>query len=311
MASRLRTRRVQAPEPLGSARRAPVSPGPAWGLADRADAAGGLDLAGRIALTTDLQQSAGNAAVAQLVGLLRTDRRREPPDGAREIMDAGGGGTRGLTRTRYVANPPIFRIGRVEQADGAWTAKPVDVNLPSLDHTVSWPAAGRHRLRPYGEGSQILEVSEEWSSRILQGEDEHVGDIDRAWDMTWGRVAAVINAMAAGAPCRGATADEARAAAWRTFRGRLPAPLRPESDTPDAAAQEAKWGADAPGTIFSRLMAESQRARDHSGWHTPDQNLKEMEGSDRIDELSVGRSRIGEVPPDQLMQEAWNRVTRG
>jgi hypothetical protein len=34
-----------------------------------------------------------------------------------------------------------------------------------------------------------------------------------------------------------------------------------------------------------------------------------MEGDDRVDELSDGRSRIPGKPSDRLMQEAWDRVT--
>lgn len=282
-----------------------------WSLASRARAGGSLDLGSRIALAADLQGTAGNAATRRLVGQIRTDRRKEPPNGAREITEAGGGGTRGLTRTSYVANPPIFRVGRVEQTGDTWSTKPSEVRLPSLDHEVFYPAPGRHRLRDYGVGGHFLDVSEEWSGRLLQGEEEHVDDTDRAWAMTWGRVAAAINEMAAGTPFTGATADAARASAWQAFRGRLPEALRPAGDAPTPEAQEAKWGAEDRETIFAKLMRETKRARDISGWHTPDQNLKAMEGDNRVDELSVGHARIGEVPSQRLMTEAWDRVTRG
>ena len=308
--SRIRAHRLQAADPWSGTGRSRAHPAP-WTLSARAATADLLGLGDRIALAADLQSTAGNAAVARLVGLARTDRRKEPPDGAREIMEAGSGGARGLTRTSYVANPPIFRVGRVQQTGSTWTAVPATVRLPSLDHEVFYPAPGRHRLRAYGAGSHILEVTEAWSSRILEGENEHVADIDGAWAMTWGRVATAINAMAAAEPSTGATADEARAAAWREFKRRLPAPLRPDGDAPTTESQEAKWGADDRATIFRQLMNESKRSRDNSGWHTPDQSLKAMEGDDRVDELSDGRSRIPGTPSDRLMQEAWDRVTGG
>jgi len=308
--SRARARRLPAWEPADPTER--VRPHPAaCSLADRAAAGDRLDLGSRIALAADLQGSAGNGAVARLVGLVRTDRRKEPPDGLREMMEEGSGGQRGLTRTSYVANPPLFRVGRVEQTDGGWATRPNEVRLPSLDHEVFYPAPGRHRLRAYGLGSQYLDVTEEWSNRLYQGEGEHVGDIDRAWDMTWGRVARAINAMAAGERFTGPTVEAAQAAAWEAFTHRLPVALRPTGDAPTTEAQEAKWGADSPDTIFRKLMGESKRARDVTGWHTPDQGLKQMAGEDRVDELSVGSSRIGQVPPERLMQEAWDRVTRG
>ncbi len=270
-----------------------------------------LDLGSRIALAGDLQRTVGNGATARLLGLVRTDRRKDPPDGLREMMEAGSGGQRGLTRTSYVANPPIFRVGRLEQTGSAWSVRPNEVRLPSLDHEVFYPAPGRHRLRALGSANQFLDVTEEWSGRLYQGEGEHVDDIDRAWDMTWGAVARAINAMAAGEHFTGATAEAAQAAAWQAFKRRLPAPLRPDGDAPTSEAQEAKWGADSRDTIFRKLMGESKRARDYSGWHTPDESLKQMEGNDRVDELSVGGSRIGQVPSERLMQEAWDRVTHG
>ena len=308
--SRIRAHRLQAADPWSGTGRSRAHPAP-WTLSARAATADLLGLGDRIALAADLQRTAGNRALGQLVGLARTDRRKEPPDGAREIMEAGSGGARGLTRSSYVANPPIFRIGRVDGTGGTWTAKPAPVRLPSLDHEVFYPAPGRHRLRAYGAGSHILDVTEAWSNRILEGENEHVADIDRGWEMTWGRVAAAITAMVTGEPVTGATADEARAAVWREFKRRLPAPLRPEGDTPTTEAQEAKWGAEDRSTIFRQLMNESKRARDTSGWHTPDQNLKAMEGDDRVDELADGRSRIPGTPSDRLMREAWDRVTGG
>jgi hypothetical protein len=309
--SRIRTRRLAL---------ADWSPGVAavasrhhpWGLPQRALARDHLDLGARVALAGGLQRVAGNAATRQLVGLVRTDRRKEPPDGQREIMEAGSGGTRGLTRTSYTADAPLFRVEQVQQVEGgSWAVRPTSVRLPSLDHEVLYPAPGRHRLRAYGSGSHYLDVTDDWSSRIYDGEGEHVGDIDRAWAMTWGRIAAIINDMAAGDRFTGQTAEAAQQAAWAAFRRRLPAPLRPAGDQPTPTAQEAKWGADDEHTIFRQLMGESRRARDRSGWHTPMQGLKEFAGDDRIDELSVGSSRIGQVPSRRLMQEAWARITRG
>jgi hypothetical protein len=308
--TRVRVRRLAATEPANPAERT-RSGAASWSLADRAETGSQLDFGSRIALAADLQQTAGNAATAQLIGLVRTDRRKEPPDGQREIMEAGSGGSRGLTRTSYVANPPIFRAARVEQVEGGWSTRPNQVRLTSLDHEVFYPAPGRHRLRAYGSGSQYLDVTDDWSNKIFEGEGEHVADIDSAWDMTWGRVASAINAMAAGERFTARTSEAAQAAAWQAFKRRLPEGLRPEGDAPTEEAQEAKWGADNTNTIFRKLMSESRRARDNSGWHTPDQNLKQMEGDNRVDEMAVGSSRIPGVTSARLMQEAWDRVTRG
>lgn len=302
-----RARRLDAQEPLSGAHRAPRRP-PA-SLAARAGAFGDLDLGSRIGLASDLQASAGNAATAQLVGFTRTDRQQQPPAGLRALMDASGPGNRGLTRTSYQTNPPLFRIGRTEQVDGVWHVKPGSVRLTPPHHEVWWPAPGRHRIGEYGRGSRILEVTEDWSAKLLVGENEHVADSDRAWEMTWARVESAINAMAAGDDFTGATADEAQAAAWTAFKRRLPVPMRPDGDQPTNEAQEAKWGVEPNTTIFRRMMRETGRARDLSGWHTPEESMHAMEGDDRIDRLADGSSRIPGTATPQLMQEAWDRIT--
>jgi hypothetical protein len=306
--SRRRIRRLEPSEAVLGAGRAAVRPA-TWSLGRRVAARDDLDLGSRIGLAADLQRTAGNGATTQLVGLARTDRRKDPPGGLAEIMAASGPGNRGLTRTSYTANPPLFRAGRVEQDGSSWVARPAEVRLPSLDHEVMWPAQGLHKIRSLGKGSQFLDVTQDWSDKLGEGETEHVTDIDRAWEMTWGKVASIINAMAK-EKFTGSTVDAAQAAAWQAFRRRLPDLLRPEGDTPSADAQEKKWGADDKTTPFRKLMNESKRARDNQGWHTPDQSLKETRGDDRIDELSVGNSKIGGVKSDKLLMDAWERLSK-
>ncbi len=307
--SRLRTRRLEPSDALLAGLRRGGRPTD-WSLAARAGAASSLDLGARIGLAADMQGTAGNRAMNRLVGLVRTDRKKDPPGGLAEIMAASGPGNRGLTRTSYTANPPLFRAGRVEQQGGSWVARPAEVRLPSLDHEVMWPAPGLHKLRSLGKGSQFLEVTEDWSNTLGTGETEHVTDIDLAWSRTWGKVASVLNAMAKES-FTGSTVEAAQAAAWQAFRRRLPDLLRPEGETPTAEAQEKKWGADDPATPFRKLMNESKRVRDNQGWHMPDQSLKESRGDDRIDELSVGNSKIGQVTSEKLIGDAWERLSKG
>ncbi len=307
MRGSIRVRRLDAQEPLAGAHRSP-RPAPA-ALGARAGAAADLDLGSRIGLAADLQASAGNAATAQLLGFSRTDRQQQPPGGLRALMDASGPGNRGLTRTSYGSDAPLFRIAHTERVDTTWHVKPGSVRLTPPDHEVWWPAPGRHRIGEYGRGSQILEVTEDWSAKLLVGENEHVADNDRAWEMTRGRVASVINEMAAGDDFTGATVDEARAAAWAAFKRRLPAPMRPEGDQPTNEAQEAKWGYEPDRTIFRRMMRVTRQARDLSGWHTPEESMHAMEGDDRIDRLANGSSHIPGTATPQLMQEAWDRIT--
>ena len=307
--SRVRIRRLdpwQAPGASGRGVPRPTS----GSLADRVAAAGDLDLGARIGLAADVQSTAGNAAMRHLVGLVRSDHKTDPPGGLAEIMALSGPGNRGLTKTSYTANPPLFRGGKVEQQGESWAVRPASVKLPKLEHEVYWPAPGLHKIRSLGKGAQFLDVTEDWSKTLGTGETEHVTDSDAAYAMTWGKVAAVLNKMAE-EKFVGSSVEAAQQSAWQAFKSRLPAGLRPEGDTPTAEAQEKKWGVDDKNTIFRKLMNETKRARDNQGWHTPDQSVKENRGDDRIDELSKGNSRIGEVTTDKLMKDAWDRLTGG
>jgi hypothetical protein len=280
-----------------------------WSVADRTGAAGALDLGSRIAFAADLQAKAGNAAMGHVLGRVRTDHKADPPGGLADIMAKSGPGNRGLTRTSYTANPPLFRGGQTESTGGVVSIRPAPVRLPKLDQDVFWPAPGLHKIRAMGKGSQFLDVSVDWSNKLGEGETEHVTDNDAAYAMTWGKVASVLNKMAE-ERFTGASIDDATKAAWQAFKNRLPQALRPDGDSPTPEAQEKKWGADDKNTIFRKLMNESKRARDNSGWHTPDQVLKENRGDDEIDELAVGNSKIGAKKTEVLMQEAWDRVTK-
>ena len=81
--------RGRRPAPPGAA--FPARPPGASGAG--ADAAGDLDLGSRIGLAADLQSTAGNAAMAHLVGLVRTDHKTDPPGGLGEIMALSGPAT--------------------------------------------------------------------------------------------------------------------------------------------------------------------------------------------------------------------------
>ena len=306
--SRLRTRRLEPSDALLAGFRPDARPTD-WSLAARAGAASSLDLGARIGLAADLQGMAGNRAMHRLVGLVRTDRKKNPPGGLAEIMAASGPGNRGLTRTSYTANPPLFRAGRVEQQGGSWVARPAEVRLPSLDHEVMWPAPGLHKLRSLGKGSQFLESPRTGPTRSA-----------RARPSTSRTSTSPGSGRGARSRPSSTRWPRSRSRARRSRRprrrpGRRSGAgcdlLRPEGETPTAEAQEKKWGADDPATPFRKLMNESKRVRDNQGWHMPDQSLKESRGDDRIDELSVGNSKIGQVTSEKLIGDAWDRLSKG
>jgi hypothetical protein len=132
-----------------------------------------------------------------------------------------------------------------------------------------------------------------------------------AYEMTWGRVRDILEAMSKEEkPWAGATAEAARDAAYREFKKRLPAGFRPEGDVPTKEAQEKVWGPDDPSSVFSKMWAESGKARDKSGQHTPAEKPMATTGKDEVYELDNGLSDIPGKASKKLMDEAWARITR-
>jgi hypothetical protein len=206
---------------------------------------------------------------------------------------------------------PLFKVQRPSQDGTTFTTRPVVPRLPEPDHDVYWPAEGRHLIGPYGKGKRWLQVSATWEQRLKDGESRHVEDMDLAYQMTWGRVRDVLDAMAKEEkPYSGATSEAAVAAAWKDFKKRLPAGFRPEGDTPTKEAQETVWGPDDRNSVFSKLWAESGRARDRSGDHTPAEQMLAEQGNDLINELADGQSDIPGPESRKVMDEGWARITR-
>jgi hypothetical protein len=272
-----------------------------------------LPYAGRATALAEIGAAAGNAAVAQLVAQVRTDFPQNPPQGVREIRRIGGGGQLGHCRTFMPASPPLFRLGSPEATTGGFAVRPARTQAPEFEFHVRYPTAGRHLLYESrtAEGAEAniwLDVSQDWSGRILQGEEEHVADQSIARSDTWERVADATNRLADGPPIIGASPDEARRAAWSRFVEALPPLLRPAGRDASEDAQLAKWGPEVPTSVFRQLVGESKRARDDSQWHTPSADLDHMEGPAEVRKVEAGNSKIPGTLPDQLMEAAWNRL---
>jgi hypothetical protein len=308
--SPVRVHRLDPSEPISSGR--PIfRPRTSFSVAARATAGARLDLGARIALAADIQASAGNRAMAHVAGFARADHKTPPPGGIKDIGEAAHSpGNRGFTQSRYTANPPLFRPGKNDPVDGAWEARPASVRLPELDFDVWWPAPGRHRLGNYGKGGWYLDVTEEWSDKLRQGEEEHVTDTEKAYSMTWGKVASIVNEMAAArSGSKGGTVEAANQAAWKAFVDRLPKGFKPAGETYSTEGQEAVWGADDKKTVFRQLMNETKAVRDGKLWHHPEEAQKASTGDDLIYEMSAGNSHIGETTSETLIGDAWKRLT--
>ena len=261
-----------------------------------------------------IARTAGNRAVAGLVSEVRADFPLDPPEGIRQIRAvARGGGTLGHTRLSLDPTPPLFRLPAPTATDGGFTVKPGRTRAPELAFEVRWPMPGRHTLyegrTAEGEvANTYLDVTSDWSTRIANGENEHVQDQSIAWRDTWQRVADVTNHLADGEPARGATAAAAIRASWAEFRDALPPLLKPAGEEPSDDAQTARWGWEPATSAFRRLVGESKRARDDSQWHTPSGELDHMEGHHEIRTVEPGSSRLPGPLPADVMQGAWNRL---
>ena len=66
-------------------------------------------------------------------------------------MALSGPGNRGLTRTAYTANPPLFRGGAVEPAGTSWVTHPPRSGS-GRSTTRSTGRPGLHKLRSMGKG---------------------------------------------------------------------------------------------------------------------------------------------------------------
>jgi hypothetical protein len=275
---------------------------------------GRLGMVARAAALAELASAAGNDAVASLVTRSRTDLPLDPPGGVREVRRIGGGATLGHTRLSMDPSPPLFRPAAPAQVGDRFGVKPMPTRAPEMHFDVRYPAPGRHLMyegtTDRGEPARVwLEVSADWSARLLEGEEEHVADQTIAGRDTWQRIAGVLNDMASGPPVCRPTAAEATNAAWHTFVDALPAPLRPSGAEPSEEAQVERWGFAESTSLFRRLVDESGRARDRSGWHTTGSSLDHMEGVDEVREVVAGSSKIGVTSPEDLMTAAWTRLS--
>jgi hypothetical protein len=81
---------------------------------------------------------------------------------------------------------------------------------------------------------------------------------------------------------------------------------------PARQAVRRAWAADRLGPAARIELVGPARspelARDRSGRHPPDQPLEAFEGDEWVNELAVGRSRIGSMSSAPLIADAWKRL---
>ena len=269
----------------------------------------------------DLQGLAGNGAVAAALGRVRSGgnvvasahavsadlHAAAPEDGIQSIRaKAGGRGLLGLTIRGIEDSPPLFRAEPPVKSGDGYTAKARPVRQPPEPILEEyWPTKGRHKV---ADGT-FIEVSDEWERKLRLGEDEHASDANLAVELTWKKVAAVINQLARQPGPVESSADAATNALWKRYLQALPADLRPDTATPSESAQRDVLAV--RGGTFFGWMWESTVVRDTRGYHEPRTKGKATAGDVVVNEIVPADSKLPGPTSEELLTELRKKYTPG
>ncbi len=227
---------------------------------------------------------------------------KAPPNGLADILRRGGnsglGVSGGLTLTKHAAafTPPRFVTTRsLERVGSRVDHYAVVQRTTSADatHECYYPAAGDH-LRP-GMTQQIggrtfnhyWRISGRISALIKQGEQEHLDDDARAYELTYKTIENAINALAGRRFGPATTPDAADRLAEAALAASLP---------PQLGVVPANWA-----RVLDRLLSQT-RARDTNGWHSLDIDPPRTIGNMIVHPVSsTPGTRIGRVPSNQVV----------
>jgi hypothetical protein len=270
-----------------------------------------------------LQRAAGNAVVSHLVSGLREaslaeiakaeDRRdvlrlragtpaaQAPPDGLNAIQSRSSDAA-GWTGTRMGAafvNPDLHTTWIRPSAPGGDHYVTVDSPDPSPDavHESLYPAPGDHR---WGTGTidnngvpftAWHRVTRDMSNRIQSGEQEHLDDSARAYDLTYGLITRTIQSMTGQRFGPASSPTAAEQLARDGFDRQVPAPLRTSQP-----AYRGAWLA-----MLETLLRQT-KLRDTRGWHDVEHASTITQGHRFVYPLEeTAHTRIGSVPSDQVV----------
>ncbi len=232
-----------------------------------------------------------------------TPHVRPAPNGLADIMQRGGQGyglgiSGGLTLTKNAVafTAPRFQTSTTTERDGYQRRHYATVDRTTsrdATHDCFYPGPGDH-LRP-GMTQRIgtrtynhyWRITPQISNLIRQGEQEHLNDALRAYELTYQLVANTINGMAAG---RFGPADSPFAAtqmAAAELARRLPSQLGTDA---------ASWA-----RVLNRLLPQT-RTRDTNGWHALDIQRPQTIGNRIIHSVAATpTTRIDRVPSSQVV----------
>lgn len=268
-----------------------------------------------------LQRSAGNAAVQRVLRgtsrparLAAIDRRERDaptevvvaragtpeaqaaPDGLDGILDSASslgftGGWTGIRSAAAFTAPTVATVNELERVPAEGRDHPVTrhfaVFAPTrpvdATHDSMYPEPGIHHVPRLGRHYRI---SAAISQLIRRGEQEHLSDARRAYDLTYGRIGQVVNRLAR----RGVRFGPAStpAAATQRAMSHLERLLGPLTTSPG------RWR-----ELLDQLLPKSAR-RDTRGWHYLDTQLSRHRGRPVHDVVEGPTTRIG-VPADEVV----------
>ena len=183
--------------------------------------------------------------------------------------ERGAGITGGLTQRTNAAGftAPMLTINGRATMTGSHTrlfeATVEPTSAPDRVHPCFYAGPGYHDIRAGPRNARSWAyVSDTVSSSLRDGEQEHLDDARRAYDLSYGLVEREINALAArtrAQPFRSTSSpSEAQEQAEAALAARLPPAF---GATPTEKLAPSRWAA-----ILDRLLERTER-RDRSGWH--------------------------------------------
>jgi hypothetical protein len=156
-----------------------------------------------------LQHAAGNRAVAEMIVRAGVVKGQAPPDGLNAVQarSAGAAGYTGVKNSAAFVNLDLTTsIDRSSSKPGqAYVTVDQPQDSPDAVHEALYllPGDHRHGTRTYTDKGRTYtpytRVDNDTSDLIRAGEQEHLDDARRAYDLSYGLILATVRAMAGAA----------------------------------------------------------------------------------------------------------------
>ena len=248
-----------------------------------------------------LQHAAGNRAVAQMVARAGVPVGQAAPGGLNAVQSrsAGAAGYTGVKNSGAFVNVDLTTsIDRSSSKPGeAYVTVDQPQDSPDAVHEALYllPGDHRHGTNTYADKGRTYtpytRVDQATSDLIRAGEQEHLDDARRAYDLSYGLILATLKGMAGRRFGPAATPSAAEALARTEFDTQLPPAL-----SVSKPGYRSAWI-----TVLDSLLKQT-KARDKNGWHDLLDGKMATEGDKWVYPLeTTGTTKIGSVGSDQVV----------